>query len=326
MTSRYEESGVSIESGEELVARLKKKSSLIGGFAGLFPLGNSKGSGSAAGDEDILVACTDGIGTKIEMGLRCKRIRGLGQDLVAMCVNDLVVTGAQPLFFLDYYATSKLDVSAAEEFIEGIRDALAACDTVLLGGETAEMPGFYPSGHFDAAGFAVGIVKRRDLIDGSSIAAGDTIVALPSSGLHSNGFSLVRKIVNDGLVDLDAQATGEAAGVKWADVLTCPTRLYVKEAIKALGVCKVRGMAHITGGGLSNIDRVLPRGLRSAIDTGALRPRPYMLELVRLAKMSHDEAYQVWNMGTGFVYIVAPSDVSALQAVFPDAFVIGTVV
>jgi phosphoribosylformylglycinamidine cyclo-ligase len=326
MTSRYEESGVSIENGEELVARLKKKSSLIGGFAGLFPLGNSKGTEPGAGDEDILVACTDGIGTKIEMGLRCKRIRGLGQDLVAMCVNDLVVTGAKPLFFLDYYATSKLDVSAAEEFIDGIRDALAACDTVLLGGETAEMPGFYPSGHFDAAGFSVGIVKRRNLIDGSTIAAGDAIVALPSSGLHSNGFSLVRKIVNDGLVHLDSQAPGEAAGVKWADVLTCPTRLYVKDAIRALGICKVKGMAHITGGGLSNIDRVLPKGLRSAIDAVALRPRPYMLELVKLANISHDEAHQVWNMGTGFVYIVAQSEVSALQTAFADAFVIGAII
>jgi phosphoribosylformylglycinamidine cyclo-ligase len=324
MTSRYEESGVSIENGEELVARLKKKSSLIGGFAGLFPLGNSKGTDP--GEEDVLVACTDGIGTKIEIGLRCKRIRGLGQDLVAMCVNDLVVTGAKPLFFLDYYATSKLDVSAAEDFIDGIRGALDACDTVLLGGETAEMPGFYPMGHFDAAGFAVGIVKRRNLIDGSTIAAGDAIVALPSSGLHSNGFSLVRKIVNDGLVHLDAQAPGEAPGVKWADVLTCPTRLYVREAIKALSVCKVKGMAHITGGGLSNIDRILPKGLRSAVDASSLRPRQYMLELVRLANMSQDEAYQVWNMGTGFVYVVAQSDVAVLQAAFADAFVIGTVV
>lgn len=325
MTSRYEESGVSIENGEELVARLKKKSSLIGGFAGLFPLGSKKGAASD-GDEDILVACTDGIGTKIELGLRLNRIRGLGQDLVGMCVNDLVVTGAKPLFFLDYYATSKLDVGAAETFIDGIRDALDVCDTVLLGGETAEMPGFYPGGHFDAAGFAVGIVKRRDLIDGSMITAGDVIVALPSSGLHSNGYSLVRKILNDGLIQLDAKVPGEGAGVSWADVLTTPTRLYVQETLKALGICKIKGMAHITGGGLSNIDRVVPQGLRSSIDHTALRARPFMHELVRLAKMTDEEAHQVWNMGTGYVYIVAPAAVPQLQAAFADAFVIGTIV
>lgn len=318
MNSRYEESGVSIEKGEELVRRLRADNPLLGGFAGLFPLGDGP-------DDQVLVACTDGIGTKIELGLRTGQIKGLGQDLVAMCVNDLVVTGARPLFFLDYYATSKLDVDAAELFISGIRDALRACDTLLLGGETAEMPGFYPHGHFDAAGFAVGIVQRSRIIDGRSIKAGDVVAALPSSGLHSNGYSLVRKLVSEGLVDLQSQAPGEPKGITWGQVLLRPTHLYVTAARKATAAGIVKGMAHITGGGIENIDRILPAGLQASIDTSALRPAPFMTELVTRAKMSSSEALRVWNMGTGFVFVVSQQDLASLQTLLPDVFVIGRV-
>jgi phosphoribosylformylglycinamidine cyclo-ligase len=317
--SRYEESGVSIERGDELVQRLRQHSSVIGGFAGLFPLGDGP-------DDDILVGCTDGIGTKIELGIKTGRIKGLGQDLVAMCVNDLAVTGARPLFFLDYYATSTLDVDAAELFIAGIREALAACGTVLLGGETAEMPGFYQKGHFDAAGFAVGMVRRSSLIDGSTIQAGDVLAALPSSGLHSNGYSLVRKLVADGLVSLDAQAFGEPTGTLWSEVLLRPTRLYVQDAKKAVATGHIKGMAHITGGGLSNIQRVLPPGHAPDIDYESIKTPPYMRELARLARMDEAESHQVWNMGVGYVLVLDPQHLQKLASLFPDLFVIGTVV
>jgi phosphoribosylformylglycinamidine cyclo-ligase len=188
------------------------------------------------------------------------------------------------------------------------------------------MPGFYQQGHFDAAGFAVGIVNRSKLIDGSAIKAGDIISALPSSGLHSNGYSLVRKLIADGLVNLREQAPGEASGVSWGEALVRPTRLYVNEANRARQLTTINGMAHITGGGLSNIDRILPKGLGTRITTENLRPTAYMNELVRRASMEPTEARLVWNMGTGFVFVTPANSVPKLQSEFADLFVIGDVV
>ncbi len=312
-TDRYSESGVSIERGDELVERLRQKNKSIGGFAGLYVLNESTG----------LVACTDGIGTKIELGLRFNRVKDLGQDLVAMCVNDLAVTGATPLFFLDYFATSKLDVDQAEAFIEGVREAAASCDAVLLGGETAEMPGFYGEGHFDAAGFAVGQVNPKNVIDGSTIAAGDLIFALPSSGFHSNGYSLIRKLLQDEVFSADDKAPGSDR--LWKDVLTTPTSLYVNAAKEACKVCAVKGMAHITGGGLSNIDRVLPSTCSKKVDLTAIPTPEHMHWLADQAGMDETERFEVWNMGIGFVFVVSPNDAQSLRKSIDDLHLIGCV-
>lgn len=315
MSDTYTRAGVNIQKGDELVQRLRTKNSAIGGFAGLHVLNSELG----------LVACTDGIGTKIELGIRFHKIRALGQDLVAMCVNDLAVTGAQPLFFLDYFATSKLDVDQAECFIEGVRDAAESVGAALLGGETAEMPGFYNAGHFDAAGFAVGLVDPKRMIDGSTIQPGDALVALPSSGFHSNGYSLIRKILADNMISPTALApeTQET----WSEVLTRPTRLYVRDAQRAKQICDVRGMAHITGGGLSNIDRILPDGLEKNISLAAVKAQTpqYMQELAKLAGMTDEEALGVWNMGVGFVFAIPESETTKFLESFAGAFRLGSV-
>jgi phosphoribosylformylglycinamidine cyclo-ligase len=311
--NRYLEAGVSISKGDELVQRLRKKNEAIGGFAGVHWLNKESG----------LVACADGVGTKIDLGVRFNAVRPLGQDLVAMCLNDLAVTGAKPLFFLDYFATSRLDVDQADAFIDGVRVAAESCGAVLLGGETAEMPGFYQDGHFDACGFAVGHVTPATWIDGSSITAGDVLVGLSSSGFHSNGYSLIRKLMADQIVDPQAPAPGSSR--LWRDVLMEPTRLYVRDAQMATSSVKIKGMAHITGGGLSNIDRILPSGLKKEVDLNSLHTPEYMKWLVGAAGMSQAEAFEVWNMGLGFVFAVAPEDVPRLVQVLPDSFVIGTV-
>lgn len=312
-TQQYEKSGVSIAAGEALVDKIRAGNPHIGGFAGLYKLDETRS----------LVACTDGVGTKLELGIALERYEDLGQDLVAMSVNDLIVCGARPLFFLDYFATGKLEVGVAYRVIQGIQRACQDSGLLLLGGETAEMPGFYDSGKFDLAGFAVGEVENSKIINGSTIVEGDVIVGLPSSGFHANGYSLVRHIIKEKNLSLDMPLAGTNTTLGMA--LTEPTCLYVRDVQKALQTAPIKGMAHITGGGLTNIKRVLPQGLTYQVDRASIPCPPVVAEIKRQGNVTDDEAYTVWNMGLGYVCVVAPGDVQALLAALPKAFVAGRI-
>lgn len=308
----YEKSGVSIAAGEALVDKIKKINPNIGGFAGLYPI-----------DEDrSLVACTDGVGTKLELGIQMERYEDLGQDLVAMSVNDLIVCGGRPLFFLDYFATGKLDVNVAHRVIQGIVRACQESGCLLLGGETAEMPGFYDNNKFDLAGFAVGEVYNKNLIDGKSIVKGDVIIGIKSSGFHSNGYSLVRKILKDNNLSLHSEFEGKKLG-EW---LTEPTKLYVKDVLNISKKFKIKGMAHITGGGLTNITRVLPEGLTYDIKYENIPTPNFMKYLQKLGNISQDEAFTVWNMGMGFVLVVEQKDASSIIEQLPNSFIAGHII
>ncbi|MDR1884740.1 MAG: phosphoribosylformylglycinamidine cyclo-ligase, partial [Synergistaceae bacterium] len=294
----YRSAGVDIEGGDawvQVVKRLIAKrgcsirsSGPIGGFSGLYSIGNGRS----------LAACCDGVGTKLALGRATGVVRGLGQDLVAMSVNDLVTCGASPLFFLDYMACGRLDTNLMESVMDGILDACAESGCALLGGETAEMPGIYPEDGFDLAGFAVGMVDDDDIVDGSRIIEGDLIVGLPSSGVHSNGFSLVRRaLVEDGLripLDSSPDMLDAPGGETLGQALMRPTRLYARQALAALGSAMVKGMAHITGGGLeANINRVMPGGLVSAIDYDSWK-RPGIFRLIQSAGVEEPEMRRVF--------------------------------
>ncbi len=314
MTAKlYEQSGVSIAAGENLVELIKKGNSNIGGFAGLYKLD----------DERSLVACTDGVGTKLELGIALEKYEELGQDLVAMSVNDLVVCGARPLFFLDYYATGKLNVDVAHRVIQGIQKACAATGCLLLGGETAEMPGFYENGKFDLAGFAVGEVNNQKIVDGTQIKKGDIIIGLPSSGFHANGYSLVRKIIKDQNLNLNESFPGSTQTL--GEALTVPTNLYVKTVQLALNCLPILGMAHITGGGLTNIGRILPPNLKYNIDRKSIPTSPVISYIKSQGDVSDDEAFTVWNMGLGYVFIVSPENSKALLNAIPNSFICGRI-
>lgn len=313
MTSKeYEKSGVSIHAGESLVDKIKKINPNIGGFAGLYQLDADR----------FLVACTDGVGTKLELGIKMQRYEYLGQDLVAMSLNDLIVCGARPLFFLDYYATGKLDVDIAHRVIKGIVKACQECNCILLGGETAEMPGFYDNNKFDLAGFAVGEVYQKDLIDGRKIVAGDCLIGLPSSGFHANGYSLIRKIMSDHKLSLETPFEGKTLG----EFLTEPTKLYVKEISNLKTIVPIKAMAHITGGGLTNISRVLPERFVFDADKSKIPTPPIMKFFKDLGKISDDEAYNVWNMGLGFCIVVSPEHVQAVKNTIPNSFEFGKII
>ena len=311
----YKSAGVDISGGDAWVEVVKKlvarrgdalpSSGGIGGFSGLYPIGGGRS----------LAACTDGVGTKLAVAETTGIYRGLGQDLVAMSVNDLVTCGASPLFFLDYIACGRLDLPRMTDVMEGILDACAESRCALLGGETAEMPGVYGESGFDLAGFAVGIVDDDKIVDGSTIRAGDAIVGLPSSGVHSNGYSLVRKALLDDGLKLSVDSTPEAlGGEKLGEVLMRPTRLYVRQTLAAIQAAPVRGMAHITGGGLeANIDRVMPKGLRCEIDFSKWE-RPAIFGLIQSADVEEAEMRRVFNLGIGFVFVVREEDVAALTA------------
>jgi phosphoribosylformylglycinamidine cyclo-ligase len=258
----YKNAGVDIDAGDELVRRLKRKLPHVGGFGGAFPLP------LAEYREPLLVAGTDGVGTKIFLALKADRIEGVGIDLVAMSVNDIVTCGAKPLFFLDYYASGKLDVDAAEKVIDGIIAGCKESECVLLGGETAELPGMYRGEDFDLAGFAVGVVEKDRLIDGSTVRPGDVLIGLPSNGVHSNGYSLVRKILEISKVDLESKTPWEKA--YFGEVLLRPTRIYVRQALDLVERFPVKGIAHITGGGLpGNVNRALSEGCDARIRLGS---------------------------------------------------------
>lgn len=324
----YENSGVSIDRGNLFVERIKALTGNntdprvvggIGGFSGLYRLD----------PETLLAACCDGVGTKMEIAKACGHLEFLGQDLVAMSVNDLVTCGARPLFFLDYLACGRLDVDAYEPVVRSIHEACLESGCALLGGETAEMPGIYPEDGFDLAGFAAGIVKDSDLIDGKKIKKDDLVLGLSSSGLHSNGFSLVRKaLLNEKGPDFLSNIPPGFEEPLWR-VLLAPTKLYVRQALKAASTRLVKGMAHITGGGLEeNIARVLPKGLKVQIDFCAWTPGQ-VFSLIREAGVPEEEMRRVFNLGIGYVFIVAPEDldllVSELQAEGENPLLIGEI-
>jgi phosphoribosylformylglycinamidine cyclo-ligase len=327
----YAEAGVDIDAGNALVERIKPAAAAtarpgvlagLGGFGALFDL-------KAAGYVDpVLVAATDGVGTKLRLAIDTGRLDSVGVDLVAMCVNDLVCQGAEPLFFLDYFAAGKLDVESAARVIEGIAAGCRQAGAALVGGETAEMPGMYAAGDFDLAGFAVGAMERgaglpRDVADG------DVLIGLASSGVHSNGFSLVRRVVEDAGLDWSAPCPFGEGGLGAA--LLTPTRIYVRPALKALGAGGLHGLAHITGGGLTeNLPRVLPEGLGAEIGLGAWGLPPVFGWLRARAGIADPEMLKTFNCGIGLVAVAARDRAEALTKLFvaqgEEARVIGRVV
>lgn len=266
--------------------------------------------------EPMLVTCTDGIGTKLLLAQELGRIGGLGQDLVAMCVNDLACTGARPLVFLDYLAVGRLDTGQAAELVGSVAAACAAVGCALAGGETAEMPGLYAPGHFDLAGFACGVVERTEMLGAHRVAEGDAIVGIPSSGLHSNGYSLVRALVAAGALAPDP------------DLLLEPTRLYTRDVETLVGAgIGVRAAAHITGGGLpENLPRALPEGLGAELIDGSWEPNPAMRAVLDSGRVAEDEAWSTFNMGLGLCVVTAPADAQAAADLVEGGRVVGRVV
>ena len=303
-----------IDAGDRLVENIKPFAGRtlrdgvlagIGGFGALFEL--PKGF-----HEPVLVSGTDGVGTKLKLAFHLDRHDTIGIDLVAMSVNDILVQGAEPLFFLDYFACGKLAVETATQVVKGIAAGCEQAGCALIGGETAEMPGMYPSGEYDLAGFAVGVVEKSRIIDGSGIVAGDVVLGLSSSGAHSNGYSLVRKIVETSGADLSSEFEGGTLG----EALLVPTRIYVRPVLAALRAVRIKGLAHITGGGLvENLPRVLPSNVKAVLAKNAW-PRPQLFEwLQKNGDVTEAEMHRVFNCGIGMVAIVAAEDVSQAQHV-----------
>ena len=311
----YRDAGVDIDAGDALVERIKPfaRKTLrpevmggIGGFGALFQL-------KSDWKEPVLVSGTDGVGTKLKLAFTWNRHETIGQDLVAMSVNDILVQGAEPLFFLDYFACGKLDVNVATDVVKGIAAGCELAGCALIGGETAEMPGMYPDGEYDLAGFAVGAVEKEQIIDGSGIQTDDVILGLASSGAHSNGYSLIRKILQKAAPDLEMPV----GDVSLQQAILAPTRIYVKPLLALLkahpGV--VRGMAHITGGGLTeNIPRVLPQGLAARLDAAAWQFPPLFAWLQQQGGVAQEEMYRVFNCGIGMIVIVSQNQAQQVQA------------
>ncbi|MFL5010411.1 phosphoribosylformylglycinamidine cyclo-ligase [Rhizobium sp.] len=314
----YSDAGVDIDAGNLLVEKIKPAvrstrrpgaDGEIGGFGGLFDL-------KAAGFTDpVLVAANDGVGTKLKIAIDADYHDTVGIDLVAMCVNDLVVQGAEPLFFLDYFATGKLDPDQGTAIVSGIAAGCREAGCALIGGETAEMPGMYSSGDYDLAGFAVGAAERGKLLPSGDIAEGDVILGLASSGVHSNGFSLVRKIVELSGLDWDAPAPF-AEGKKLGEALLEPTRIYVKPLLKAIRETgAIKALAHITGGGFpENIPRVLPKHLAAEIDLAAVQVPPVFSWLAKTGGVESREMLRTFNCGVGMIAVVASENVAAVSA------------
>ncbi len=316
----YAQAGVDIDAGEALVDRIKPMAAstrrtgadaALGGFGGLFDL-------KACGFEDpVLVSSTDGVGTKLKLAIETGIHSGVGIDLVAMSVNDLVVQGAQPLFFLDYFATGKLDVDEAATVIEGIAEGCRQAGCALIGGETAEMPGLYAKGDYDLAGFAVGAVERGAILPRTDeIRPGDVVMGLASSGVHSNGFSLVRRILEVNALS-PQDALPFAVGLKIGEALLAPTRVYVKPVLAALAAHRLKGLAHVTGGGLTeNLPRVLPDGIDAEIDLSLMRLPPLFAWLQAMGGVAEAEMLRTFNCGIGMCVVVAEEDADAVAATF----------
>jgi phosphoribosylaminoimidazole synthetase len=326
----YAKAGVSIAAGNALVNAIKPlvratrrpgADAEIGGFGGFFDL-------KAAGYEDpLLVAANDGVGTKVKLAIDSGRHGTVGIDLVAMCVNDLIVQGAEPLFFLDYFATGKLDTGVAEQVIAGIAKGCQIAGCALIGGETAEMPGMYADGDYDLAGFSVGAVERAQALTGTKVAAGDVLLGLASSGVHSNGYSLVRRLAADKGWKLDRPALFDQDRLL-IDALMEPTRIYVKALLPLVRANKVSALAHITGGGLlENIPRVLPEGLHATVDADAWEQPRLMAFLQAQGAIEPEEMARTFNCGVGMVAAVRAADVAdvtaTLQAAGETVFKVG---
>ena len=327
----YRDAGVDIDAGDALVERIKPYARRtlrpevlagIGGFGALIEVGKRF-------REPVLVAGTDGVGTKIDLAQRLGRHDTIGIDLVAMSVNDILVQGAEPLFFLDYYVCERLDVAMAADVIKGIARGCELAGCALIGGETAEHPGTFPPGSYDLAGFAVGVVEKSAIIDGRGIAVGDRLIGLASSGPHSNGFSLIRRILDVAKADLRAPFDARSSATL-GDVLLAPTRIYVKPVLALAKTLPVKGMAHITGGGLAlNVPRMLPETVQARLDRSRW-PRPPVFDwLQRTGDVADDEMHRVFNCGIGLVLAVAARDaqatIDALNDAGEQAFAIGDI-
>ena len=325
----YRDAGVDIDAGDRLVENIKPYAkrtmrpevlSGIGGFGGLVEI-------SKKYREPVLVSGTDGVGTKLKLAFELNRHDTVGIDLVGMSVNDILVQGAEPLFFLDYFACGKLDVDAATEVIKGIAAGCEQAGCALIGGETAEMPGMYPVGEYDLAGFAVGVVEKANIITGADIKPGDVVLGLDSNGAHSNGYSLVRKIIERSQPDLNAKFDGERT---LADCIMAPTRIYVKPLLALMQSLTVKGMAHITGGGITeNVPRVLPQNVVADIDGSSWQMPKLFGWLREQGNVAQQEMYRTFNCGIGMVVIVSEQDAAAaiaqLQAAGETAYRIGTI-
>ncbi len=329
----YKAAGVDVAAGNRLVDRIKPivRSTFrpevlggIGGFSGLFALRTNKYK------QPVLVSGADGIGTKLKIAQVTGQHKTIGIDLVAMCVNDIVVSGAEPLFFLDYFATGKLDPERALSVIEGIAEGCRQAGCALIGGETAEMPSFYSEGEYDLAGFAVGVVEKRKIIDGKKIKAKDILIGLAASGLHSNAFSLVRKILfEQETLPIDARLPGLEKSL--GETLLTPTRIYTKPILKILKEVKIKGAAHITGGGITeNLPRILPEGCAAEISTARWTHPPIFSIIETLGKIESQEMYATFNMGIGMILVISQRHLKRVTAILKQirqkAYVIGEIV
>ena len=320
MSNTYKSAGVDKEEGYKTVDKIKSAVAEthnenvlnnLGSFGAFYQIGGYQ--------NPVLVSGTDGVGTKLKVALDSKKYDSIGVDCFAMCANDILCHGAKPLFFLDYLACGKLDSNIAAEIVMGMVNACKDNNCALIGGETAEMPGMYQAGDYDVAGFCVGIVEKDQIIDGSKIKEGDQIIALPSSGFHSNGFSLVRKIFPD--------FNEEFEGKPLYETLLVPTRLYYQPIHKVLEEVKVSGIAHITGGGLiENVPRIIPENLCAKIDTSKIKIPSIMLELEKRGNIERSEMYGTFNMGVGMVIVVDENHAAKVLDLLEDAYVIGEIV
>ncbi len=332
MAQSYEAAGVNLEAGYESVRRIKSHVAStarvgvmgnIGAFGGMFDLSalNVK--------EPVLVSGTDGVGTKLKLAFELDKHDTIGIDAVAMCVNDVLAQGAEPLYFLDYVAVGHNEPAKIEAIVAGVADGCRQAGCALIGGETAEMPGMYPDGEYDIAGFTCGVVEKSKLIDGSKVKVGDVLVGIASSGVHSNGFSLVRKIISDGQCDLNS-TPAEFAGKSLGEVLLTPTKIYVKQVLEVIEKCEVHGISHITGGGFDeNIPRILTPEMGIEIKEGSWEILPVFRFLEATGGVAHREMFNIFNMGVGMVIAMDESEaqkaISILEAAGERASVIGRI-
>ncbi|EHR35044.1 phosphoribosylformylglycinamidine cyclo-ligase [Helcococcus kunzii] len=325
MSKLYQESGVSLEKGYKSVERIKKHvdrtknkgmMSMIGSFGGAFDL-------SAYGFKNpVLVSGTDGVGTKLKLAFEMDKHDTIGIDVVAMCVNDVLAQGAIPLFFLDYLAVGQNNPAQIEQIVKGVSDGCVQADMALVGGETAEMPGFYKVGEYDIAGFCVGAQEKELLVNSENTQSGQVVIGVPSSGFHSNGFSLVRKVISDNNIDLSEKFEDTTVGEK----LLTPTRIYAKEILSILDKVKVAGIAHITGGGFyENLPRCLKSGLGMSIRKDSYEVPSIFKYIQEKGQIDEDEMYQVFNMGVGLAIVVNEEDAQKVMDLIEDSFILGEV-
>lgn len=326
MSKKYEESGVSLEAGYKSVELIKKHvartknlgmMSAIGGFGGAFDLSSYNFK------NPVLISGTDGVGTKLKLAFELDIHNTIGIDVVAMCVNDILAQGAQPLFFLDYLAVGKNYPEQVEQIVEGVAEGCVQAGCAIVGGETAEMAGFYDDGEYDIAGFSVGVAEKEDLLRPENTKAGQVVIGLPSTGVHSNGFSLVRKIIRDNNISLDEKFGNSTIG----KTLLTPTKIYVKEVLKVLKEVKVAGIAHITGGGFhENLPRCLKEGLGMKINKDSYKVPEIFKYLQEKGNIDEAEMYNIFNMGVGMALVVNKEDVEKTLSLLDDAFILGEVV